>query len=65
MPADGMLSAGEREETRNDVPVRVELPGLDKDDCEITIDGNMLHARGEKRFERETSDSTCHVMERA
>ena len=59
------LLAGEMEETRNDVLVRVELPGLDKDDCEITIDGNMLHVRGEKRFERETSDSTYHVMERA
>lgn len=59
------LLAGELEETRSDVVVRVELPGLDKDDCEITIDGNMLHIRGEKRFERETSDSTYHVMERA
>ncbi len=59
------LLAGELEETRNDVLVRVELPGLDKDDCQITIDGNLLHVRGEKRFERETSDSTYHVMERA
>ena len=59
------LLAGELEETRSDVVVRVELPGLDKDDCAITIDGNMLLIRGEKRFERETSDSTYHVMERA
>jgi HSP20 family protein len=59
------LLAGELEETRSDVVVRVELPGLDKDDCAITVDGNMLVIRGEKRFERETSDSTYHVMERA
>lgn len=32
---------------------------------ELTIEGNMLHLSGEKRFERETSDSTYHVMERA
>ena len=59
------LLAGELEETRKDVVVRVELPGMDKDDCKITIEGNMLHLSGEKRFERETDDSTYHVMERA
>lgn len=59
------LLAGELEETRKDVWVRVELPGLDKEDCQIIIEGNMLHLSGEKRFERETSDSIYHVMERA
>jgi len=32
---------------------------------ELTIEGNILHLSGEKRFERETSDSTYHVMKRA
>jgi HSP20 family protein len=59
------LLAGEVEETERDLVVRVELPGMDKDDCRITIDGNMLHVRGEKHYERETIDSTYHVMERA
>jgi HSP20 family protein len=59
------LLAGELEETPDDVLVRLELPGLDKNDCSILIDGNMLHLSGEKRFERETSDSTYHLMERA
>lgn len=59
------LLAGELEETAKDVVVRIEVPGMDKDDCQITIEGNMLHLSGEKRFERETSDSTYHVMERA
>ncbi len=59
------LLAGELEETSKDVLVRVELPGMDKTDCQITIEGNVLHLRGEKRFEREASDSTYHVMERA
>jgi HSP20 family protein len=59
------LLAGELEETSKDVVVRIELPGMDKDDCIISIEGNVLHLRGEKRFERETSDSTYHVMERA
>ena len=59
------LLAGEMEETHKDVLVRVELPGLEKDDCQIVIEGNTLYLSGEKRFERETDDSTYHVMERA
>ena len=59
------LLAGEVEETGKDVVVRVEVPGMDKEDCRITIEGNMLYLSGEKRFERETHDSTYHVMERA
>ena len=53
------------EETDKDVLVRLELPGMEKDDCQITIEGNMLHLSGEKRFEREAHDSTYHLMERA
>jgi HSP20 family protein len=59
------LLAGELEETAKDVVVRVEIPGMDKEDYRITVEGNMLHLSGEKRFERETHDSTYHVMERA
>lgn len=59
------LLAGELEETSKDIVVRVELPGLDKDDCQIRIEGNLLYLSGEKRFERETNDSTYHLMERA
>ena len=59
------LLAGELEETATDVLVRVELPGMDKDDCQLTIEGNVLYLSGEKRFERETDDSIYHVMERA
>lgn len=59
------LLAGEVEETEKDVVVRVEVPGMDKEDCRITIEGNMLYLSGEKRIERETHDSTYHLMERA
>lgn len=59
------LLAGDVEETTNDILVRVELPGLDKEDCHISIEGNVLYMSGEKRIERESGDSTYHVMERA
>jgi len=63
-PRWGLL-AGEVEETGKEIMVRVEVPGMDKEDCQITIEGNMLYLSGEKRYERETHDSTYHVMERA
>jgi HSP20 family protein len=59
------LLAGEVEETDNEIVVRIEAPGMEKKDCQITIDGNILYIRGEKRFERAMRDSTYHVMERA
>lgn len=59
------LLAGEVEETDKDVLVRVEMPGVAKENCRITIEGNLLYLSGEKHFEREAQDSAYHVMERA
>ena len=59
------LLAGEVMETDKEIVVRVEVPGMEKADCEITIEGNTLYLRGEKRFERETEEGSFHVMERA
>jgi len=59
------MLAGEVEETDKEIVVRVEAPGMEKEDCRITIEGNMLHLSGEKRLARETHGSTYHIMERA
>ncbi len=59
------LLAGDMEETDKEVVVRIEAPGMDKKDCQITVQGHMLYLKGEKRFERSSSHSTYHVMERA
>jgi HSP20 family protein len=63
-PRWGLL-AGEVEETDKELVVRVEVPGLEKEDCRISIEDNVLYLSGEKRFERESGDSTYHVTERA
>jgi len=57
--------AGEVEESDKDIVVRLEVPGLDKENCEVLIDGNMLRLNGSKQMERETDTSTYHLMERA
>ncbi len=59
------LLAGEVEETDKDIVVRIEVPGMEKEDLQITIDGNMLCLSGEKRIERESKHSNYHIMERA
>ena len=63
-PNWGML-AGEVVETDKEIVVCVEVPGMEKDDCEITVEGNTLILKGEKHFERETGEGTFHLMERA
>ena len=59
------LLAGEVEETDKEIVVRVEAPGMEKEDFQVTINGNMLYLKGEKRFEGATNDSMYHMMERA
>lgn len=59
------LLAGEVEETDQEIVVRLELPGMEKSDCQVRIEGKQLILSGNKRFERVSEDSAFHVMERA
>jgi HSP20 family protein len=43
--------------------VRVEVPGMEKDDFEIEVQDNALVVRGEKRFERESSEGRWRVLQ--
>jgi HSP20 family protein len=42
-----------------------ELPGLKKDDVEITLEDNVLTVRGERRFEGDETKESFHRIERA
>ena len=59
------LLAGEVEEMEKEIVVRLEVPGMEKEDFSITVEGNTLYMSGEKRYERDTRDSTYYLMERA
>ena len=59
------LLAGEVEENDKEIVVRLELPGIEKSDCQVAIAGNTLILSGTRRFERISEDSSFHVMERA
>ena len=44
--------------------VKVDLPGLDKDDICIEVDGNRLAIGGERKFEQEEKGDDYHFVER-
>jgi len=52
-------------ETEKAILVTAELPGLEEKDVEVTLTGNLLTLRGEKKIEREETGETRHVIERA
>lgn len=45
--------------------VRVEIPGMEKQDINIEVVDDVLVVTGEKRFEREGNDGRWRVMQRA
>lgn len=45
--------------------VKVELPGVSKDEVKVAMEDNVLTIRGEKRQEKETKKSNFHSVERS
>jgi len=43
--------------------VRLEVPGMEKKDFEIEVSGDQLVVRGEKRFERESTEGRWRVLQ--
>lgn len=62
----GMLRpAVDIRETDSQYLVSVEIPGVDEKDIEVTLDGDLLVIRGEKRHEHEHQEGQYHRVERA
>jgi len=60
----GLLSA-EVFDSDQEVVVRLEAPGMEKDDFELTIERGCLFVKGEKHFERESKEGHYHLFESA
>ena len=65
LDGNGMLSCdiNVREDDEH-VYIEAELPGLTKDDIEITFENNVLNVCGEKKLEKEEKEQHFHVRER-
>ncbi len=55
--------AAELEERDDEIIVRLEAPGLEPADFDISVINGVLMVRGEKRMEREQKRGHYHVME--
>jgi HSP20 family protein len=51
-------------ETKDDLIVAFELPGVSEKDVNVSITGDMLTVRGERRFDHGDKDSGFHRLER-
>jgi HSP20 family protein len=61
-PSWGLL-AGDVSDDGKNIVVRVELPGVDRDDCDIVVDGSTLYIRGEKRHDVEHVGHSYYVRQ--
>jgi len=52
-------------ETKNDLVVKAELPGMDPKDIDITLSDGHLMIKGQKRHEKEEKDEDYHSVERS
>lgn len=60
----GVTPTMDLDETDKEIIVTAELPGLDDKDFEVTVSGDVLTLKGEKRAEREEKNGDAHYMER-
>jgi HSP20 family protein len=51
-------------ETADSITVKAELPGLEPKDIEVTLSGDLLTIKGEKKKEEEKKDEKFHRTER-
>ena len=51
-------------ETKDNFVVKAELPGVDQKDVNVTISGDILTIKGEKKQETEEKDEHRHYVER-
>ena len=52
-------------ETKGDLVIKAELPGMDPKDIDISMNNGFLTIKGEKKHEREEKDENYHLVERS
>jgi HSP20 family protein len=52
-------------ETENEIVVRAEVPGVERNDIQLNLENNVLTLKGERRFEKDTKEENYHRIERS
>ncbi len=65
-PAAAMWSpAVDVYESGDDIVVKAEIPGIDRDDVAVEVKDGILTLRGERKFEKEEKEENYHRIERS
>ena len=64
LPSEEWLPSLEFSETGDNLLIRAELPDMDAKDVEVTLSGNMLTIKGEKKKEEEEKGESYYSSER-
>src|SRR6478672_1298683 len=51
-------------EDEHNITLKIEVPGIDEKDINISIENNTLTVRGERRFEKDEKEENFHRVER-
>jgi HSP20 family protein len=52
-------------ENKDHIVLEAELPGMKREDFDLTVENNVLTLRGERRFEKKEDSDNYHRVERA
>jgi HSP20 family protein len=52
-------------ENKENLVLEAELPGLSREDFDLSIENNVLTLKGERKFEKKTDEDNYHRVERA
>jgi len=52
-------------ENKDQIVLEAELPGMSREEFEVTVENNVLTLRGERRFEKRDESDNYHRVERA
>ena len=62
---DRLLPSVDISEGKKDITVKAEIPGVEANDIDISLNGKLLTIKGEKKQEKEEKDENYHRMERS
>jgi HSP20 family protein len=65
MPAPMLAPHVDVSESDEEVRIAAELPGIDEQDVEVSLSGDILTIRGEKRIEQDEKGRDYRIVERA
>ena len=52
-------------ENKENLVLEAELPGMSRDDFELSIENNVITLKGERKFEKKTEGDNYHRLERS